>query len=188
MKDTHATRISGAVWFKHKCMTNPAVTPEDCTVAAIGSLAKTLSTKVPPQLRDTAIDKLQKLQEILKPQPIEEQEATLQPASPPAKATPSETAQDPRVASKGAMAAVPRVQPQPSRGMSEFVYPEWKDGVPRKLAPQHVEPQWSPRIAELQKNNTAADTGLLRLNGNGAKPKSGPAQNTRNKHNTWKEP
>jgi hypothetical protein len=29
MKDMHGMRISGAVWFKHKYLTNPSVTPED---------------------------------------------------------------------------------------------------------------------------------------------------------------
>jgi hypothetical protein len=38
MKDMHGTRILGAVWFKHKYLTNPSVTPED-RIAAIGGLA-----------------------------------------------------------------------------------------------------------------------------------------------------
>jgi hypothetical protein len=29
MKDKHATQVSGVVWFKHKYLTNPSVTPED---------------------------------------------------------------------------------------------------------------------------------------------------------------
>ena len=113
MKDTHATRISGAVWFKHKYLTNPAVTPEDCIVAAIGGLVKTLKTKILPLLHNTTIDKLQKLQEILEPRMVELQEATQQTASPPtrgpARAPALETAQAPRVASKGAIAALLRV-------------------------------------------------------------------------------
>ena len=76
MKDMHATRISGAVWFKHKYLTNPMVTPDDCIIAAIGGLAKTLTTKVPLQLRDTMLDKLRKLQDILEPQTIDDQDAT----------------------------------------------------------------------------------------------------------------
>ncbi len=36
MKDTHGTRILGAVWFKHKYLTNTSVTPEDRIIAAIG--------------------------------------------------------------------------------------------------------------------------------------------------------
>jgi hypothetical protein len=44
MKDMHAMCVSGAVWFKYKYLTNPSVTPEDRIVAAIGGLAKTLTT------------------------------------------------------------------------------------------------------------------------------------------------
>ncbi len=40
MKDTHGMCISGAVWFKHKNLTNLSVTPEDQIIAAIGGLAK----------------------------------------------------------------------------------------------------------------------------------------------------
>jgi hypothetical protein len=69
MKDTHGTRILGAVWFKHKYLTNPSVTPKDRIIAAIGGLAKTLRTNVPPQLHDNTVDKLQKLQDILQPRP-----------------------------------------------------------------------------------------------------------------------
>ncbi len=69
MKDTHATRVSGAVWFKHKYLTNPSVTPEDQNqiVVAIGGLAKTLTTGVLLQLCDNMVDKLCKLQKILEP-------------------------------------------------------------------------------------------------------------------------
>jgi hypothetical protein len=68
MKDTQATQVSGVVWFKHEYLTNPSVTPEDQIVAAIGRLAKTLTTGgVPPQLRNDTVDKLCKLQEILEP-------------------------------------------------------------------------------------------------------------------------
>jgi hypothetical protein len=58
-------RVSGAVWFKHKYLTNLSVTPEDQIVAAIGGLAKTLTTGVALQLRNDRVDKLCKLQEIL---------------------------------------------------------------------------------------------------------------------------
>ncbi len=61
MKDTHATQVSGGIWFKHKYLTNPSVTPEDQIVAAIGGLAKTLTTGVPLQLRNDSVDKLCKL-------------------------------------------------------------------------------------------------------------------------------
>ncbi len=67
MKDTHATRVSGAVWIKQKYLTNQSVTPEDQIVAAIGGLAKTLTTGLPPQLCNNMVDKLCKLQEVLEP-------------------------------------------------------------------------------------------------------------------------
>ncbi len=67
IKDMHAMRVSGAVWFKHKYLTNPSISPEDQIVAAIDGLAKTLTTGVPLQLRNYTVDKLCKLQEILEP-------------------------------------------------------------------------------------------------------------------------
>ncbi len=36
---THATPILGAAFFKHKYLTNPAVTPEDRVIEAAGALA-----------------------------------------------------------------------------------------------------------------------------------------------------
>ena len=47
MVDSHIISTSGAIWFKHKYLTNPTVTPEDQIVAAIGGLAKMLNAKVP---------------------------------------------------------------------------------------------------------------------------------------------
>jgi hypothetical protein len=67
MKDTHGTSTLGAVWFKHKYLTNPSVTPEDQIISAIGGLAKTLRTNILPQLHDNTVDKLQKLKDILQP-------------------------------------------------------------------------------------------------------------------------
>jgi len=45
MVDSHNRRTSGAVWFKHKYLTHPSVTPADRITAAIGGLAKTLTTE-----------------------------------------------------------------------------------------------------------------------------------------------
>ncbi len=45
------------------------MTPEDQIIAAIGGLAKTLITHIPPQLHDDTVDKLRKLQDILQPRP-----------------------------------------------------------------------------------------------------------------------
>jgi len=55
MKDTHSTCVSGAVWVKQKYLTNPSVTPEDQIVSAIGGLAKTLTTKIQPQLQEKIV-------------------------------------------------------------------------------------------------------------------------------------
>ena len=43
--DTRATRGSETVFFKHKCITNPAVTPEDAVVHAAQTLIDTLKSK-----------------------------------------------------------------------------------------------------------------------------------------------
>jgi hypothetical protein len=59
MKDIHTMQVSGAVWFKHKYLTNQSITPEDQIVPAIGGLAKTLTTGVLLQLCNDTVDKLQ---------------------------------------------------------------------------------------------------------------------------------
>jgi hypothetical protein len=136
MKDTHGTRILGAVWFKHKYLTNPSVTPEDQIIAAIGGLAKTLRTNILPQLHDDTMDKLQKLQDILQPRPDGKFKSTpLQtPAQVPRVHTPYKYAPDhspvqtpnataPRVAMNYAIP--PRVAPVETNGdATEFIYPK----------------------------------------------------------------
>ena len=42
MKDTRETRIYATVFHKHKYITNPLVTPEECVVATPGKLAAKL--------------------------------------------------------------------------------------------------------------------------------------------------
>ena len=185
MKDTHATRILGAVWFKHKYLTNPTVTPEDRIVAAIGGLAKTLTSKVPLQLRDTTLDKLRKLQEILDPQPIVDRDASQKPVAPIAsvettqapraisKGAPVEITQAPMVVSKGAVAQSPRMTP---KGVV--------DEPPRVRPPalpelQQAEPRRSPRIAQLRTNKAASNSVQQKETA-----ADGPAQNTRSKRNT----
>ena len=42
MEKTHATRISNKVFFKHKYLTNPAVTPEDAILDAAADLTSQL--------------------------------------------------------------------------------------------------------------------------------------------------
>ena len=67
MVDLHSWQMLGAVWFKHKYLTHPSVTPVDRITAAIGGLAKTLTTGIPLQLRNGTLDKLKKLQHTLLP-------------------------------------------------------------------------------------------------------------------------
>ena len=54
--ETKATRTLGAMFMKHKCLTNPAATPEDAIVAAAGNLSKVLLHKVlSNQLKETSL-------------------------------------------------------------------------------------------------------------------------------------
>ncbi len=143
-------RISGAVWIKHKYLTNPSVTPEDRIIVAIGGLAKTLRTNIPPQLHDDTVDKLQKLQDILQPKPDGGIKSTpLQtPALVPRVHTPYRYAPDrspvqtpnamaPRMAMNYAIP--PKVVPvETNRVATEFVYPKrdiWNEQKTRPVKP-----------------------------------------------------
>ena len=53
----HKRQTSGAFWFKHKYINHPSVTPADQIMAAIGSLAKMLTTGIPPRLRDNTLER-----------------------------------------------------------------------------------------------------------------------------------
>jgi hypothetical protein len=157
MKDTHDMRISGAVWFKHKYLTNPSVTPEDQIIAVIGGLAKTLRTNILPQLHDDTVDKLKKLQDILQPRPDDRiKSIPLQtPAQVPRVRTPYKNAPDhspvqtpnataPRVAMNHAI--LPRVGPVETNGdATEFVYPKRDIWNKQKTKPvKQTSPQQSP--------------------------------------------
>jgi hypothetical protein len=61
---THATRISGAAFFKQKYLTNPTVTPEDRVIAAAGALAQALDNQMPPHMRKSTIQALSDLQDV----------------------------------------------------------------------------------------------------------------------------
>jgi hypothetical protein len=52
---THATCILGAAFFKHKYLTNPAVTPEDRVIKAAGVLTQALSNQMPPHMCKSTI-------------------------------------------------------------------------------------------------------------------------------------
>jgi hypothetical protein len=178
MKDTHATQVSGAVWFKHKYLTNPSVTPDDQIVAAIGRLAKTLTTGVPPQLHNNTVDKLCKLEEILEPRtdgindckvtaPM--QQAPIPQHSPRlVESDNHNSAAVPRVAREYAM--LPRVLERMCMDTTDRPSPQQPDG-----------PWQSSRIAELQRKIDAANMGNLHPHKGTTSPQISPAQNTRSK-------
>eukprot|EP00804_Cyclotella_cryptica_P008215 CCRYP_015150-RB/>CCRYP_015150-RB protein AED:0.19 eAED:0.17 QI:0/0/0/1/0/0/2/0/720 len=63
---TRITRISASVFFKHKYITTPTVTPADAIIAAASNLVHALRTNIPgQQLGATKLHDLQRLQDIL---------------------------------------------------------------------------------------------------------------------------
>jgi len=56
--------VSGAAFFKHKYITNPAVTPEDLVIAAAANLSRALATNMPQQLQQSSIKALADLQDV----------------------------------------------------------------------------------------------------------------------------
>ncbi len=58
---TQATWISGAMFFKHKYLTNTSVTPEDLVIPAATNLAWALETSIPQYLRVSTIQALKDL-------------------------------------------------------------------------------------------------------------------------------
>jgi hypothetical protein len=57
LDEGHARHVYfGSSLVKHKYLTNPSVTPEDQIIAAIGGLAKTLRTNIPPQRHDDTVE------------------------------------------------------------------------------------------------------------------------------------
>ena len=62
--DTRSTRVSGAAFFKHKYITNPAVSPEDLVIAAAANLSRALATNMPQQLQQSSLQALADLQDI----------------------------------------------------------------------------------------------------------------------------
>jgi hypothetical protein len=63
-KETRATRISGAAFFKHKYLTNPSVTPEDLVITAAENLTQALETSIPQHLQVFTIQALKDLSEV----------------------------------------------------------------------------------------------------------------------------
>jgi hypothetical protein len=56
-----ATRILGAAFFKHKYLTNLAVTSEDRVIEAAGALTQALDNQMPPHMRESTIQALSNL-------------------------------------------------------------------------------------------------------------------------------
>ncbi len=58
------TRISGAAFFKHKYLTNSAVTPEDRGIEAAGALPQALNNQMPLPMCESTIQALSDLQDV----------------------------------------------------------------------------------------------------------------------------
>jgi hypothetical protein len=52
------------VFFKHKYLTNPLVTPEDLVISAAGNLTQSLETSIPQHLQVSTIQALKDLSEV----------------------------------------------------------------------------------------------------------------------------
>eukprot|EP00804_Cyclotella_cryptica_P006175 CCRYP_015258-RB/>CCRYP_015258-RB protein AED:0.28 eAED:0.28 QI:0/0/0/1/1/1/3/0/731 len=156
---TRTTRISASVFFKHKYITTPTVTPADAIIAAAANLAHALKTNIPAQhLGATTLQDLQRLQDIL------------QNASTPLNATPS-----PPLAIVTPSALPPRVAPLPAPTLPQgtprpTLIPDYDseddNPSPHRTIRQHTP---SPRVSPLAVVNPPA--GLH----------SPPALNTRSK-------
>ena len=66
MKDTRATQISVTVFHKHKYIANPGVTPEERVMATAGKLVADIKGRIVIQLREMALQQLERLGTILK--------------------------------------------------------------------------------------------------------------------------
>ena len=64
VKGTGAVRSTDTVFFKHKHITNPTVTPADAIVNASKDLTAALKGNVPGSLGATSLDDLKQLEEI----------------------------------------------------------------------------------------------------------------------------
>ena len=66
MKDNRDTRILATVFHKHKYITNPDVTTEDCVIASESKLEYELKGRMPPHLSKSTLDKLERIGTTLK--------------------------------------------------------------------------------------------------------------------------
>jgi hypothetical protein len=63
-KETRTTRVSDTVFFKHKYLTNPSVTPADALIAAAQHMTAALRSNLPTSMGEGALEALQKLENI----------------------------------------------------------------------------------------------------------------------------
>ncbi len=61
---TRATCISGAMFFKHKYLTNPLVTPEDLVIVTAGNLSWAFETSIHQHLLVFTLQALKDLSEV----------------------------------------------------------------------------------------------------------------------------
>ena len=66
MKYTIATRISSTLFHKHKYITNPGVTPEDCVISTSVKLVVDLKFCMANHRSETALEQLDRIGTILK--------------------------------------------------------------------------------------------------------------------------
>jgi hypothetical protein len=134
---TRATRISGIAFFKHKYLTNPAVTPEDRVIEAAGVLAQTLDNQMPPHMCKSTIQALSNLQKKIQQATINynvDPATHVTPAAPPR--VPLDTLPEP--ASPATSSRVHDIPTTP-------VVPAQLDFLEDSLSLQQVSPQQSPQ-------------------------------------------
>ncbi len=131
-----ATRILGAAFFKHKYLTNPAVTPEDRVIEAAWVLAQALNIQMPPHMRKSTIQALGNLQDVF-------QQATINyNADPATHVTPAALPRVPpdTLPEPSSPATSPRVHDTPTTPVVLTQLDFLQD-----LSPQQVLPWQSPR-------------------------------------------
>ena len=64
VKVTGAVRSTDTVFFKHKRITNPTVTPVGAIFHAVKELTEAMKGNVPRSLRDTSLDELARVEQI----------------------------------------------------------------------------------------------------------------------------
>ena len=71
MEETKAERVSETVFFKHKYITNPGITPADTIVNTINNVTTALWGTMPTPLHKSSYQAIQRLQTILNQERLE---------------------------------------------------------------------------------------------------------------------